>query len=362
MTSTITVLIGDQPSTKHYNINPKTDQAQKGQVSTSYYHDSYTIEINNLADLYEVLESVRENSNAFVIRGKGTKNIQTRVRRTMDEPKNFYEAGSQWICLDFDEMEGNESPDNDQGNPHTIDHILHMIDSWLPEEFKNTAFIWQWSSSAGLEYKNEPIKKHFNCHLFFWLDKPVTNAEMKCWFTQAINKGFDSSTFNTVTPIFVGSHIVKDPRIIDTIPDNEKFGIYIPNKHSKMEVTVPEIVITEYEWDACHYKMPEDTISDIIQKLYEVGAIYKKSGSWLKLKHPLEKTKGDWHVKLSDPVVVHHHVKKSMRVDNWLKEFYHCETNFQFGFKPQNSFKTTNSIDMLKLDDYKLQQKIKGMM
>ena len=59
-------MLGDTPSTKHYKIEKGV--ALAGKVKTSYYHNSVTVEITNLCDLYEQLATVRENPSAFFLK------------------------------------------------------------------------------------------------------------------------------------------------------------------------------------------------------------------------------------------------------------------------------------------------------
>ena len=60
------------------------------------------------------------------------------------------------------------------------------------------------------------------------------------------------------------------------------------------------------------------------------SAIYGRRSGWILLKHPKERTPGDWHLKANSPQVIHHHVHKSMRIDRWIKEFYGIEKKFNF--------------------------------
>jgi hypothetical protein len=101
------------------------------------------------------------------------------------------------------------------------------------------------------------------------------------------------------------------------IEDSRKFGVVVKDV---LEVPVPAIEIKEQHivLDSISF----ETTNDILQKLQEVGAVYKRTGSWIKLKHPREKTPGDWHVRYDSPTMAHHHVKKSMPIAEWLKEFY----------------------------------------
>lgn len=326
MKTHITVLEGDKPSTKHYTIDPETNTAKKGQVSTSYLHNSVTTEIENLADLYDVLESVRTNPNAFIIRGQGVEEVQAGVRRTLHEPQNFTEEPTAWVCLDFDEWTLRSDEEQCRGTnlprdlyaPPRHDHaaIEHIVQWDLPQEFRKVSYIYQWSSSAGLEYAGRPVKAGTNLHLFFMLDRALTDRELTAWL-ENIGPRFDTSVFRTITPIFVGNHIVKDERIRDAIEDDRKFGIVVKDL---LEVPVPAITVREQHINLDSISF--ETTNDILQQLQAVGAVYKRTGSWIKLKHPGERTPGDWFVKYDNPTWVGHHAKKAMPIGEWLREFY----------------------------------------
>lgn len=336
MKTHITILEGDKPSTKHYTIDPETNTAKKGHVSTSYLHNSVTTEIDNLADLYTVLESVRTNPNAFIIRGKGVEDIQEGVRRTKDEPQNFTEEPTAWVCLDFDEWTLYSDEEQCRGTnmvrdlyaPPRHDHaaIEHIVQWNLSKVFRNVSYIYQWSSSAGLEYNGQAVKAGTNLHLFFMLDRALTDRELVAWLENiggGSKQKFDTSVFRTITPIFIGNHISKDERIVDMIEDSRKFGVVVKDL---LEVPVPDIEIKEQHvvLDSISF----ETTNDILQKLQAVGAVHKRTGSWIKLKHPNERTPGDWHVRYDSPTMVHHHVKKSMPVTEWLQEFYGIEFTY----------------------------------
>jgi hypothetical protein len=334
MKTHITVLEGDKPSTKHYTIDTETDTAKKGQVSTSYLHNSVSVEIDNIADMFDVLESVRTNPNAFIIRGRGVEDIQQGVRRLKDE--HFTEEATAWVCLDFDEWDLYSDEEQCRGTTmqrdlyapprHSHDAIEHIVQWNLPREFKKASYIYQWSSSAGLEYAGKPVKAGTNLHLFFMLDRALIDRELVAWLENiggGSKQKFDTSVFRTITPIFVGNHITKDPRITDVIEDSRKFGVVVKDL---LEVPVPDIEIKEQHvvLDSVSF----ETTNDILQKLQAVGAVYKRTGSWIKLKHPREKTPGDWHVRYDSPTMAHHHVKKSMPISDWLQEFYGIEFTY----------------------------------
>lgn len=318
MVSHVTLLFGDKPSTKCYRI--EDDKALKGEVSTAYLHSGVVIPLSNLADLFEAISIVRQDPAGYIIRGKPEQDTFSEMRRLKE---NFHEVGTQWICCDFDSYEVPTGV-----NRTSLAAIEHLIDTILPATFKNVSYIYQWSASAGLEY-NGPIKQGTNVHLFFYLSTFVTDQELIHWFDQQIADGFDKSTFNTVTPIFVGSHVEKDQRIIDIIDEEDKFGIVMKeNDHVQVPIiNVPVRKVLQMN------SLSADTNSDILQKIYSVGCVHRRGGGYIKVWHPIERTRGDWYIRTDDPMWVGHQVKKSMRVDKWLKEFWSVDLGIDLNSK-----------------------------
>lgn len=320
MRSHLTMLIGDKPSTKHYRIDEKTNLAKKGVVEVSYLHESLTIPVENIDDLYCAIDYVRSVDNSYIIRGLGQKEYDTGVRRCLwkddacTDP-NFMEVGSSWICCDFDQEEVPEDIERT-----SMEAVEFLIRERLPKQFSGVSYVYQWSASAGLEYSDIPVKSGTSVHLFFYLDTILTNTKLKAWFMKRHKEeGFDLSTFNTVTPIFVNTTVVKDPRIIDVIAEDRKFGLV--RKDSNV-VKVPSIKIQLDAPITAQQKMSIEDNTDIISVLRSTGAVYKKSGKWIKLWHRGEATKGDWFIAISNPAVVHHHSHKSMSVSKWLSTFW----------------------------------------
>lgn len=327
MKSHITLLVGDKASTKHYTIDPVKDIATKGKVEMAYEHSSYTLPVENIEDLYNAIGIVRDTPNAYIIRGLGQSEYQEKVRRTLfndgDQTQpNFMEVGSAWICCDFDSY---EVPDI---VPRTSKLAMeYLIQNYLPKVFHNVSYIYQWSASAGLEYKSQQVKPGTSIHLFFYLDSLLTNDKFKTWFAKQIKNGFDKSTFNTITPIFVNTNVVKDPRIIDIIDETDKFGLI--RKLSNV-VTVPNIQLkstTSALMPVTRVKQQSvDTQNAILSALNSVGAIARRGQGYYKLWHPGEGSRGDWFVYTKDMRLVHHHCHKSMRVDIWLESFWGLTT------------------------------------
>lgn len=322
MRSHLTMMIGETSSTKHYTIDPTTDTATKGKVKVDYLYDSQVIPLDNIIDLFKVIEYVREEPRAYIIRGRTEEEYKHKVRRTLfnDEANtdpNFMEVGTAWICCDFDQY---EVPDTMLRT--SKEAIEYLIATYLPKCFHNVTYVYQWSASAGLEYKDVPVKSGTNVHLFFYLNKLLTYQNFKDWLDPQIALGLDSSTFRTTTPIFVNTNVTKDMRIIDTIAEEDKFGLVTKDLGA---VVVPIIKPRLQKPFVAKSLQDFDYKNQILNDLQAAGAILKRGQGYIKLWHPTETSKGDWFVYTKDPRWVKHHVKKAVPVYTWLKQYWGIE-------------------------------------
>jgi len=83
-------------------------------------------------------------------------------------------AGQPWVLLDIDK----------KPVPPEIDPVRdpkgaaqYLIDDCLPPYLRDVSFVVQWSSSTGM--KSPGL---LSAHLWYWLDRPLTAAQLKAWF------------------------------------------------------------------------------------------------------------------------------------------------------------------------------------
>ncbi|MCL7410182.1 hypothetical protein MWN62_14170, partial [Marivivens donghaensis] len=226
----LTILHGDQPSAKQVNRS-LNDEYEILAAGTSFRHSLSSIPVTSLSDLYQALSELQSYSERFVIRGsliKGrpTEGIRRTLRPKVDEPANFQPASRRWVMLDVDDVpmpEGLVDP-----NMQADDIIQHVI-SLLPVEFQHTSCIYQWSGSMG--FKLDLIR----VHLWFWLDRAVTDVELKDWLHDA---PVDHALFNPVQVHYTANPILEEG-ISD--PIKNRLGSYMP-KDGKATVLVPEVI------------------------------------------------------------------------------------------------------------------------
>lgn len=131
----------------------------------------------SLADIAILLELLRSLPEHFVVRGElsasgrqlvgsGRRIRRCHTTRTVPNPA-IEDAPQQWLMFDVDHFSvpvgfrlGSE------------DLIRRAIQDLLPAEFHDVACAWSLSSSSGLTTPD------LKCHLWFWLEEPVSSAMM----------------------------------------------------------------------------------------------------------------------------------------------------------------------------------------
>ncbi|MFT7673773.1 MAG: hypothetical protein ACI845_002188 [Gammaproteobacteria bacterium] len=128
------------------------------------------------------------------------------IRGTPDNPQdksrrstNFPDKGCEWLTIDVDNY---DNTCNENG-------VREYIKTELPDEFQNVACSVQFSASAGIYWNGEPLKPGLNCHITFFLDRQLTNPEVKQLLK---NRKVDMALYTPVQP-----HYVTDPIIEDSI-------------------------------------------------------------------------------------------------------------------------------------------------
>ena len=137
--------------------------------------------VGNLTELVTVLDAVRRDPRAFVVRGALTDAAKTagRIRRRKHlkggvQP-TLVEVERQWLMIDVDNWPLRPMDDLAADPELAIDAAIHAL---LPPAFHDAECWWQLSSSAG--FATGMLK----VHLFYWLDRPATNAHVKAVFEQ----------------------------------------------------------------------------------------------------------------------------------------------------------------------------------
>jgi len=150
--------------------------------------------VSDLQSLSELLLRLENEPTQAIIRGsliEGKTNIISRNKET------FAATARQWCMIDIDSLEW-------EGDIRDQEAMLSYAIQQLPIEFQSVDCYYHFSSSMG-------IKPGIRVHLWFWLDRPCSDDEMKAWLS---SYPVDPHLFN---PIQI--HLTANPRFVDDATD-----------------------------------------------------------------------------------------------------------------------------------------------
>ena len=218
----LTVLTARLPMNKTYWIGAD-DRIAKSDYQLALFFNAMPQRLDSLLELWLLVQLASENENQCLIRGVPDIDVARsaasdpdddlvrgqvrpsliqnckRQLRLFKEPK----GGNSWVMLDFDDL---EIP-HEVGDPNTLEGIEWAIREYLPNEFQGVSYIFQFSNSAGLiQPDGSPYKTGLCVHLFYMLNKPLTNAQLKKWLADS---PVDRSIFNAVQIHYVANPNLK---------------------------------------------------------------------------------------------------------------------------------------------------------
>jgi hypothetical protein len=167
-------------------------------------------DIDGLAKLVEALAP----ENAFLVRGAFSPAARHRIEQQGDaatfnrrmRPKfegdapSLIEVSRRWIMVDVDNWclpPGLNIRDSDD-HEKIVDCLIHDL---LPACFHEVRAYYQWSNSCGQATSVAKV------HLFFWMSKALTSAEVRARFEAHCPQIADLSPFSAVQPHFVANPI-----------------------------------------------------------------------------------------------------------------------------------------------------------
>jgi hypothetical protein len=155
--------------------------------------------VSDLATLAVQLEANLADPKTFVIRGVLRAGVPTQnvLRRIHGSGACFEASARHWLCIDLDTLD--LPAELLDFNARADDVVKHAI-SQLPAEFHDVDCWWQFSSSMGM-------KPGIRLHLWYWLDRPVSDQEAKAWLSDS---PVDTSLYNPVQPHYVANPIFRD--------------------------------------------------------------------------------------------------------------------------------------------------------
>lgn len=184
----------------------RTDGSLSG-YSSGYAYEASTVQAHGIEELAQQLSCLALDPGACVIRG--TRNAVRvadvlpayNTRRHAEGKPPASVTGEQvlrinelfddlpllWVMIDVDKYAAGDTD--------------HFVQQCLPVEFHGASYVWQLSASHGHPTRGGTL----SCHLWFWLDTPVTGAQLRTqhW------PGVDTSVFRRVQPHYTADPIVE---------------------------------------------------------------------------------------------------------------------------------------------------------
>ncbi|WP_285675081.1 hypothetical protein, partial [Paralimibaculum aggregatum] len=156
-----------------------------------------TATLSGARDLAGLLGRLSGDPFACVIRGVPRSGIDpNRTRRTCRGSDACFDAAPlRWVALDIDGAQLPETAD-----PLDPDDVLEAVLAILPEAFDGVAFAWQLTGSHA-------IRPGARVRLWFWLDRPVADAELKLWLCGVPH--LDHALFNPVQLHYTAAPIIE---------------------------------------------------------------------------------------------------------------------------------------------------------
>ena len=122
--------------------------------------------VSDLQSLSKILQKLENDPTSTIIRGSLVEGQTNLVLRNKD---TFTATPRQWCMLDIDSL----AWDGDIKDQKVM--LAHAIEQ-LPIEFQSVDCYYHFSSSMG-------IKPGIRVHLWFWLERPCSDDEMKAWLS-----------------------------------------------------------------------------------------------------------------------------------------------------------------------------------
>jgi hypothetical protein len=165
-------------------------------------YQAASVEIADLADLFELLEGISEDASVCVVRGAIHPDVSEGewVRRLSqargpNHPEGeceaaFLASAHRWLAVDVDES----------ATPFDVTRVRESLDAFretLPPELRTAAMIWQCSAQAH-------IAPNVRGRAWFWLTHEADDRALRRW---ADFHGFDHSLYTPVAPHYTAAPV-----------------------------------------------------------------------------------------------------------------------------------------------------------
>jgi hypothetical protein len=217
---TILRAVSGRIATKRFSA-ARDGRVRKSGYGKERYFTLEPVEAGNIVELAALLKRLERDPRALLVRGaplpeanrRHARRLLHHDPRTGDAP-TLAAADRCWVMIDLD---GVACPAGlDPRLPEDADELIDHLTGLLPVEFHDATCYWQWSASQSVPDRlgSDPPDQ-LRAHLFFWLDRPVPDGELRRWASGLKKSGLpiDPAVFAPVQP-----HYTATP-VLDGIPD-----------------------------------------------------------------------------------------------------------------------------------------------
>ena len=227
-------------------------------------------QVNNLAELSQLLTELQEQPKVCVIRGKYVGDALARER----DPE--FQRGKVRRALDYfdDQPLHTVLIDVDGFEPLTTDALTdprgaidEFVFSMLPEPFRGAGYHWQLSNSAGHPSKGSELR----AHLWFWLAEPLTSARLRAW-AKATGLKADLALFNPVQVHYTALPVFEPGQ---TDPYAERSGLVSGLFGDEVVLEIDEALLAQATSSGGRGARLREVVSEdpIAQALYDQGLV-----------------------------------------------------------------------------------------
>lgn len=177
---------------------------QEESYDRAYLFKSASVAINNIDDLFNIVQSVSEHPDRHIgiVRGTLCAHIEADQmhRRTSD---NYQDVARSWALFDIDDL--SLPPDI---SPISEEAVLFALKK-MPACFQDRDCVYHFSSKAGR------VGQVFKGHLAFLLEKPLDSPTLRSWVRDYVNQDdelvrLDPALFNPVQIHYIANPIFED--------------------------------------------------------------------------------------------------------------------------------------------------------
>ena len=232
-----------------------------------------TAQVADIRELSAVLTDLEGDPSTMIVRGRYIGD--ERARPLMGDDKGwqppyvlrreavFEDQPLHSLMVDVDGFR----PTSADPLTDTVAACVEYISTQLPECFHLCAYHWQLSGSAGHPDHAGLLK----AHLWFWLERPYTSAELAAWHKHAaLGKRVDASLLRVVQPHYTAGP-VSDPGV--TIPLRVRSG-FVAGWEDVVALDVPAEVLASATTRTGAAPAQDDPVA---KRLNELGLVKRQA-------------------------------------------------------------------------------------